>query len=241
MELLEVPAPTPYRVAFSTRLGGASGGPYRSLNLGLLTEDDQTLVVENRRRLARSVGADPAQASSAWQQHGTRVERATRLGLRPSRDELPRCDGLTTDEPGVAMMLVTADCLPIAVWTSEGAPALAVLHAGWRGLSAGIVERGCRALGGGTLGAAIGPAIGPCCYEVGEEVAAPFRQRFGDDVVSGRHLDLPTAAERALLRAGCTSVVRLDSCTCCDERRFFSHRRDKGTTGRQGIIGYVDG
>ena len=113
---------------------------------------------------------------------------------------------------------------------------MAVLHAGWRGLLAGIVESGAAALGSGALAAAIGPGIGPCCYEVGEEVAVPFRERFGDDVVVGRSLDLAEAAERALRAAGCATVERVELCTSCEEELFFSHRRDRGRTGRQGIL-----
>ena len=85
----------------------------------------------------------------------------------------------------------------------------------------------------------IGPGIGPCCYAVGEEVAAPFRERFGDDVVRGRNLDLWSAAERAL--AGAASVERTDLCTSCNPKLFFSHRRDRGVTGRQGVVARVAG
>ncbi|HLY93497.1 MAG TPA: laccase domain-containing protein, partial [Gaiellaceae bacterium] len=107
------------------------------------------------------------------------------------------------------------------------------------GLLAGIVGAGVRALNGGTsLAAAIGPSIGPCCYEVGDEVAQPFREAFGTDVVRDGKLDLWTAAERALRAAGCEHVERFDVCTACDPR-FFSHRRDHGQTGRQGVIAYV--
>jgi copper oxidase (laccase) domain-containing protein len=94
-------------------------------------------------------------------------------------------------------------------------------------------------LGGGPLKAAIGPGIGPCCYEVGEEVAVPFGERFGDDVVRERHLDLWTSAERALRAAGVEHVDRFDRCTACEPETFFSHRRDDGRTGRQGVIAYV--
>ncbi|MGH3038545.1 MAG: polyphenol oxidase family protein, partial [Gaiellaceae bacterium] len=134
------------------------------------------------------------------------------------------------------LMLLTADCLPIAIARTNGAPAVAALHAGWRGLLAGIVESGATALGGGELAAAIGPGIGRCCYEVGDEVAEPFRERFGEGVVVGRNLDLAEAAERALRAAGCATVERVDLCTSCEEALFFSHRRDRGRTGRQGIV-----
>jgi YfiH family protein len=137
---------------------------------------------------------------------------------------------------------MSADCLPLALVRTDGRPpAVAVLHAGWRGLLEGIVASGVEALGGGALAAAVGPGIGPCCYEVGEEVAAPFRERFGADVVRDRKLDLWTSAERALRAAGVEHVDRFDRCTYCEPETFFSHRRDRGRTGRQGVIAYVAG
>jgi copper oxidase (laccase) domain-containing protein len=125
--------------------------------------------------------------------------------------------------------------------TNADAPAVAVLHAGWRGLLEGIAASGVDALGTGALAAAIGPGIGPCCYEVGEEVAGPYRERFGDDVVRSGRLDLWTSAERALRAAGVAHVERFDRCTACEPDTFFSHRRDAGRTGRQGVIAYVAG
>jgi YfiH family protein len=150
------------------------------------------------------------------------------------------CDGLWSDEPGRAMLLLTADCMPIAITRTRGAaPAVGILHAGWRGLLGGIVAAGVRALGRARISAAIGPSIGPCCYEVAEDVAGPFREAFGEDVARDGKLDLWTAAERALRAAGCHDVERLDVCTACGGDRFFSHRRDEGRTGRQGVIAYV--
>jgi YfiH family protein len=240
MTLFEWEAPGPYRVAFSTRLGGVSGGPYESLNLGLLTADEPERVRENRRRLCERVGADSATATMAMQMHGARVARADRRGVARPGAVFEPCDGLWTDEPGEAVMLIAADCLPIALCRANGSPALAVLHVGWKGLLGGLAEAGAQALGdGGQLAAAVGPGIGPCCYEVGEEVAEPFRVRFGDGVLRGRNLDLPEAAERALREAGVETVERTDLCTACRPDLFFSHRRDGGVTGRQGVIAYV--
>ena len=119
-----------------------------------------------------------------------------------------------------------------------GGPGLALLHAGRIGLLAGIVEAGVAALGG-EVAAAIGPGIGPCCYEVGDEIAGAYRTRFGREALRGRKLDLWFAAERVLRDAGVESIERLDVCTACDPERFFSHRRDGPITGRQGVIGYV--
>ena len=248
-DLIPWDAPGPYRVAFSTRRGGVSEGPFDSLNLGLLTADEPERVVENRRRLAAGAGADPGRATMAWQRHGARVLRARPASILVPGTTFEQCDGFWTDEPGQAMALVTADCLPVAVCRPRpgggtaavaGEPAaLSVLHVGWRGLLAGIVAEGCRVLGGRRLAAAVGPGIGPCCYQVGEEVAAPFRAAFGGDIVRDGKLDLWTACERALRGAGCTDVQRTDRCTACEPDAFFSHRRDEGRTGRQGIVGYV--
>ena len=241
LDLINWDAPGPYRVAFSTRVGGVSEGPFASLNLGILTEDDPARVVQNRSRLCDAVGADPNDATMAWQRHGANVTRADARGIVMPGTVYDHCDGLWSDEPGRAMLLLTADCMPIAVARANGgAPAVAILHAGWRGLLAGIVSAGVRALRSRDLAAAIGPSIGPCCYEVGEEVAEPFREAFGDDVIrEGSHLDLWTAAERALRAAGVEHVDRADVCTSCHGDRFFSHRRDHGRTGRQGVIAYV--
>jgi len=228
-------------VAFSTRRGGVSAGEFRSLNIGLATADEPASVVENRRRLAETVGADAGRATMAWQRHGARVSRARPGGFLTPGTVWPQCDGLWTDEPGQPLALVTADCLPVAICRTAGRPALSVLHVGWRGLLAGIVAEGCRVLGDGPLAAAVGPGIGPCCYEVGEEVAAPFRARFGAGVLRDGKLDLHRATERALRAAGALSVERTDLCTACHPELFFSHRRDGPRTGRQGAIAYVAG
>jgi YfiH family protein len=229
----------PYRVAFSTRLGGVSEGDFESLNLGILTDDEPERVVENRRRLCAWVGADPETATMAWQVHGARVARADSRGIVTAGTVFDRCDGLWTDEPGRALALLTADCFPVALARRNGAPGLAVLHVGWRGLLGGIAEAGSSELGA-DVSAAIGPGIGACCYEVGEEVAERFRERFGDEVLAEGRLDLGRATEVALRRAGVEDIERLGGCTACSPDLFFSHRRDRGRTGRQGVIAYIE-
>jgi polyphenol oxidase len=224
-----------YEVAFTTRRGGVSEGPYESLNLGRKSGDVVERVDENRRRACAETGADVEKLALNYQVHSDRVLRAA-AGQRGEQ-----ADGLWTDEPGLPVLAMSADCLPLALVRSEGEPAVAVLHVGWKGLLVGIVASGVRALGAGGLAAAIGPGIGPCCYEVGEEVAGPYRERFGEDVLHGRNLDLWTSAERALQAAGVESVHRFDRCTACEPETFFSHRRDRGVTGRQGVIAYVAG
>jgi YfiH family protein len=190
-------------------------------------------VDENRRRLCAEVGADLDRLALNYQRHTAQVNRAE-AGRRGVTG-----DGLWTDEPELPILALGADCALIALARTNGErPAVSVLHAGRIGLLAGIVEAGVAALGG-RVAAVVGPTIGPCCYEVGEEVAAPFRARFGADVVSGRKLDLWTSAERALREAGCASVERLDLCTACDPDRFFSYRRDGKPRGGHGVLARV--
>jgi polyphenol oxidase len=234
-------APGPYDVVFSTRAGGVSEGPFSSLNLGIFTGDEPDRVVENRRRLCAAREVDPEHATMAWQQHGGEVRRARPESIVDPGLRHDPCDGLWSDEPGQAMLLLTADCLPIALVRLEGErPALAVLHAGWRGLLAGIVPAGVAALGGaGAVAAAVGPAIGPCCYEVRDDVAEPVTAALGPGLVRDGRLDLWEAAERALRAAGVARVERFDLCTSCSPDLFFSHRRDAGVTGRQGVLARV--
>jgi YfiH family protein len=238
LPLIRWDTPGPYRVAFSTRVGGVSHEPYASLNLGVMTGDEPTKVLENRRRLCAEVEVDAEHGQMAWQQHGTVVRRAEPESLAALIDR-PPCDGLWSEEPGVGMMLVAADCLPIALARIDGdRPGLALLHAGWKGLLAGIVAEGAAALGS-RVAAVIGPGIGPCCYEVQEDVAGPYRAAFGREVVLDGRLDMWSAAEKALRAAGCDSVERTDLCTSCNADLFFSHRRDGARTGRQGVLGAV--
>jgi hypothetical protein len=138
------------------------------------------------------------------------------------------------------MLAMSADCLPIAVARTEGPPALAVLHAGWRGLAEGVVAAGVLALRQGSgdspaLAAVIGPAIGPCCYEVGREVS----ELFDLDLTVDGKLDLWSAAERSLAAAGVERIERVDLCTGCNPELFFSHRRDGRARGAQGVLGAV--
>jgi YfiH family protein len=223
----------PYRIAFSTRRGGVSEGPYASLNLGRRTGDDVDRVDENRRILCTALGADAAALALNYQVHGATVNRAE-AGARGATQG----DALWTDEPGVPVCAIAADCIPVALVRTQGDPAVAVAHAGWMGLLAGVLEAAAETLGG-RVAAAIGPAAGPCCYEVGEEVAAPYRERFGDGIMAGPNLDLWSAAEQALNRAGVKDVHRVDECTICQPDRFFSHRRDGKPRGVQGVVAVV--
>ena len=120
VDLLDWAAPGPYRVAFSTRVGGVSEAEFASLNLGILTEDDPARVVVNRTRLCEAVDADPDGATMAWQRHGNTVTRAQPRGIITPGTVYDHCDGLWSDAPGRAMLLLTADCMPIAIARSDG-------------------------------------------------------------------------------------------------------------------------
>ena len=233
LDLIRWEVPGPYDVVFSTRHGGVSEGPFASLNLGRKLGDVPERVDENRRRLCAEAGADLDRLMLNYQRHTAQVNRAV-AGRRGETG-----DGLWTDEPELPLLALGADCALIALARTNGErPAVGVLHAGRIGLLAGIVEAGVAAVGG-RVAAVVGPTIGPCCYEVGEDIAAAFRERFGADVVSGRKLDLWTSAERALREAGCASVERLDLCTACDADRFFSYRRDGKPRGGHGVLARV--
>jgi YfiH family protein len=201
---------------FTTRRGGVSEGPYASLNLGLLTDDEPDRVAANRERVRAQAGAE--RLAQGRQVHGTRVVVDGRGG--------EEADGQVTTRPGVAAIVLVADCLPVALAGAD-ADAVGVVHAGWRGLSNGVLEAGVAALGGaGPVTAAIGPGIGPCCYEVGDDVRAVFG-------TSSATLDLKAVARARLHGVGVTDVHDCGLCTACDAERFFSHRRDRGVTGRQ--------
>ncbi|MEA2455265.1 MAG: purine-nucleoside/S-methyl-5-thioadenosine phosphorylase / adenosine deaminase [Thermoleophilaceae bacterium] len=220
------------QAVFSTRRGGVSEGPYESLNVGFLTDDEPDRVVENRGRLAREAGVGVDDVVMGWQVHGTDVrvwdgpDPQAAYG-QPGDKELPRVDGHLTAVPGVALLVLVADCYPVAL--SDGKRA-AMLHCGWRPLAGGILEKAVAEFDSPPA-AAVGPGIGGCCYEVGPEVA----ERFADipGAVDGRMLDLRRVISARLSMAGVSEVAHLDRCTSCEPDLYFSHRRDRGLTGRQ--------
>lgn len=221
------------RVIFSTRVGGVSDGPYESLNLGITTEDHPARVAENRRRLARFVGLEPERVAMGVQVHGTEILEWVEppgpgFDAPGARGDLPRVDGHATAVPGLGLLVLGADCLPVAL---AGSGRVAMLHCGWRGLAGGMVEL---ALAGfdEPPAAAIGPGIGRCCFEVGPEVLAEFGDI--DGVAEGRMLDLKAVVRRKLAAKGVAQVQDVGLCTSCRPDLFFSHRRDDGVTGRQG-------
>jgi YfiH family protein len=241
--------------AFSGRSGGASGGFHQSLNLGLRVGDDLRRVLSNRRRVATVLGLAGMPWAVARQVHSARVlrvEDARSLGQGPPEAKPPvgEGDGLVTATPGVVLAVLTADCAPVLL-ADPAAGVVAAVHAGWRGLAAGVVEAGVAALA--ALGAdpaatvgLVGPAVGGCCYEVGAAVRAAVGDRYPAALATTRDgrpsLDPAAAAAAALAAAGVGEVRVAGECTYELDERYFSHRRDRGATGRQaGLIALVPG
>jgi polyphenol oxidase len=226
------------RVGFGSRVGGVSKAPYESLNIGVLTEDADAAVIENRARLAGAVGAKPWDVPIGLQVHKADIAVHTAPQVPSPFAEpgtaLEEVDGHVVRGPGLAPLVLTADCLPVAL---AGPGGVAMLHCGWRGLAAGIVARGAAIVE--ATAAAIGPGIGPCCFEVGPEVTEQFAD-LGEGIADGRMLDLPEIARRLLARAGVERVESADLCTFCEAELFFSHRRDRGVTGRMGNLAWIE-
>jgi YfiH family protein len=239
---------------FSTRAGGVSAPPYDTLNLGARWGDVLASVEENRRRLLRAAGvAGPLYV--ARQVHGTDVARV-RAGDDASAIAGVEADALITGDPGVALGVFVADCIP-AVLVDPRTGAIAAAHAGWRGTVAGVLPAVVRALATefgarpADLRVVLGPAIGPCCFEVGPEVAREFETVLSGaadaaDVVmpsprgaAGKwHVDLKAANRLLLARAGVgpDAIDAMADCTCHDGARFYSYRRDRETGQLMGIV-----
>jgi YfiH family protein len=247
------PAPPSVRAFTTTRRGGVSTGARASLNLGEHSGDDPECVAENRRRFGALLPSAPG-----WlrQVHGNRVvrretlgtgsERGDDLGSEPGKEsgsEAPcDADGAWTDRPGLPCTILTADCLPV-LFCDRAGTVVAAVHAGWRGLAAGILEAAVAALPvePARLLAWIGPGIGVGAYEVGEDFEAAFRRRVpwldtGFERHGGRvHADLERIARAMLRRAGVGGVHGGGFCTYTERERFFSHRRDPAS-GRMATV-----
>ena len=226
----------------STRTGGVSAGPYASLNLGASVGDDAAAVAENRARLAQSLGFAPERLVTTPQVHGTDVLHVDEATAPTALSR--RADILVTDRPGFLLMQRYADCVPILAWHPEGG-VVGVAHAGWRGTVAGVARRTVEAVGeladGDARGvrAAVGPSIGPCCFEVGEEVVAEFPDVDGTLSMGPRgrpHLDLWELNRRGLVLAGVAPehVEVAGVCTRCNPETYFSHRALGYPAGRFG-------
>ena len=232
----EWPAPDRVFAASTTRMGGTSVGPWNSLNLGTHVADDGEAVRWNRARLRNALGL-PEEPRWLDQRHGRQVVNARNWVAGATGD------GIVADGGGLVCAVLTADCMPVLL-CDRGATVVAALHAGWRGIAAGIVEAGVRATGSpGRLMAWLGPAIGIDHYEVGPHVRDAIVA--GDPGAGGAfrpggtperwHADLEHIVRRRLARCGVDSVHGGGFCTAGDPDRFFSHRRD-GVTGRMATL-----
>ena len=233
--------------AFSTRLGGVSGRPFDSLNLGnpngFAVRDDYEHVRENYRRLQGATGCAGRELCHVHQVHGAAVVRAD--AGRPF-DTSAKADVLVTSDRARVLSVRIADCVPILL-ASDGGRTVAAVHAGWRGVISGAVSAALAAMGavGAEISAAaIGPCIGGDAFEVGPEAVAEFVRVFGDEAPIVRrvgekgYIDLREAVRLQLLRGGVRSdrIDTTDRCTYRDQGEFFSHRRDNGVTGRMSAI-----
>jgi YfiH family protein len=216
------------RVAFSTRQDGVSEGPYESLNLGILTDDEPERVVQNRELLLDEL--ELPDIAMGHQVHGTAIKEWDGPLRSAHLDEV---DGHVTSRPALGLLVLVADCLPVALIGDDRA---AMLHCGWRGLAGGIIESALERFESAPA-AAIGPGIGQCCYEVGDEVLDAFAQYEG--VAHGRMLSLRAVTRQKLEAAGVSCIEEVDLCTSCRADLFFSHRRDHGVTGRQAGVAWL--
>jgi YfiH family protein len=237
--VIEPRLPRPFRAFFTTRLGGYSGGLFRSLNLDPRSTDSPSAVASNRERIAADTGR---RLVSPMQVHGLRVVGAREYTGQP---EGTPCDGLTLNpllDAELAALLLFADCVPLVLC---GEVDIAVAHGGWRGILGGIVQQAGMAMTGPPGKAVIGPSIGPCCFTVGREVADAFSERFGPEVVvaprepgGAPRVDLWEAAARALGEVGVprAGVTNPRLCTVCNNDFFYSYRLEGPVTGRHGCV-----
>ncbi len=242
---LEAHVPVPFRLGFSTRWGGVSGEDYAELNLSYWVGDDPVHVDQNLRVLGGSLGFPAEHVVLPRQVHGLEILETDECRRRGGH---PPCDGLivrTERDRRHLVLMISGDCLTVVL---VGKQTLALIHAGWRGLRDGILQKGVAAMGEDRPSLAVfGPAIGPCCYEVGADVAEEMGRRLGTEMVvesGGRlHLDLWAGAEAALGEAGLErgAVVNPRLCTLCHPDLFYSHRGEGPRTGRHTAFAWVEG
>jgi YfiH family protein len=222
--------------AFTERTGGMSSSPFDSLNLGFRTGDRPERVARNRALVAGALAIPPFTVGR--QVHGTRLARVGRAragaGFADPAGEISGTDGLAVTVPGLPVAILVADCVPVVLASEDR---MLAAHIGWRGVAGGILGRAVRSFRATPSAAAIGPAIGPCHYEVGEDVASAVDAGADGGARVERRagrtfLDLPGTVAGVLRAAGIGAVDRASECTACEEGRFFSHRRDS-RTGRQ--------
>lgn len=243
-DLLEVPH------AFTTRQGGVSTGALASLNLGLHRGDDLQNVLENYRILGRTLGFS---LENLVLTHQTHTDRVLRVGSADRGRGLfvpmePECDALITNEPGVGLVVFTADCTPILLWDPVTG-AVGAAHAGWRGTAAGIAAKTVAAMADSfgsnpaQLRAAIGPNIGPCCFETDADVPQAMKAALGSAVApfiqpagAKFHVDLKGLNRVWLQKAGVTHIDVSTDCTACQPNRFWSHRVAGSSRGSQAAL-----
>lgn len=231
--------------AVFTRIGGASQGAFHSLNLGHFIGDDDAAVQSNHERIFEVLGIKAHHVVTAHQVHGANVAI---VGTAHWGAIMPATDSLVSIEHGTALLLRFADCVPLMLY-DPSRHAIALVHVGWRGLFAGVVLHTLSALQQAfgcapcEFVAGIGPAIGPCCYEVGPEVVAKVEQAFGtgSDLLLPQpngavHFDLPGAIRRQLRDQGLQHIEDSRLCTSCHTDEFFSHRAERGRTGRFAVV-----
>jgi hypothetical protein len=241
--------------AVSTRHGGVSTGSYASLNLSTSTGDSREHVDANYRRLALALELPRERFTTTWQVHGTRVVRATHEN---AGGMIAQADGIITDTPGLPLTQRYADCTPLIVYDPRR-HAAGLGHAGWRGTVAGMATALVQAMTAwlgsdpADLIAVVGPAIGPCCYEVGSEVVEAVRTVFpatdallqnrtnGASASARPHFDLWAANRWQLEQAGVAQIEVAGICTRCQRDIYFSHRGDGPVTGRFGAVVMLKG
>lgn len=232
--------------AIYTRHGGVSPDPWASLNLGGTVGDELLRVRENRRRALEATGRDPATVFDVWQVHGDQVAIAE--APRPLQAPHLQADVILTDRPEVTLMMRFADCVPVFLYDPLRKVA-GIAHAGWMGTVKGTVRAAVSAMqsrygsDAANIRAAIGPSIGPDHYEVGADVAAQVRQAFGEAAPvllqireERTFFDLWGANRWLLEQAGVHQIEVAGICTACHLEDWYSHRAEKGRTGRFGAM-----
>lgn len=247
------PALSGIKHGISTRLGGVSEAPFVSLNLGLHTGDEAHKVVENRERFCQAIGVALTNVVTAQQVHGDKISVVTAseagCGAKEYSSALAGVDAIVTNQPDLPLMLFFADCVPVIIY-DPSKHVVAVSHAGWKGTVAKIAAKTISAMAAqynvdpGDCLVAIGPSVGPCCYEVDQVVLNKLKESFAywEQFVTPKNskwmLDLWEANVTQLTEVGVKrqNIFVSGICTSCNTELFYSHRAEKGCTGRLGAL-----